>query len=128
MSARHTLPFVCFACRKSFKIDIEANDDSDLAELRVTRPCPQCAGAMPFAGRYFKAPPQDDEKQWVKTRLLWEEGWFNSPSGRGAPKSLCDAQTALLFAERQRKIEESRQRRGESETKWRRASRRRRDF
>ena len=129
MSLRHTLPFVCFACRKSFKIDIEANDERDLMHYRVTQPCPQCQSDMPFAGRYFKSPPQNALKQWAKAQWLWEKGWFTQGAGfRGSPKSLCDAQTALLFAKRLECIENSRRRLDQSQTKWRRANRRRRDF
>jgi hypothetical protein len=128
MSARHTLPFVCFTCRKSWKIAIEVNDDSDLT-YGFRLPCPQCQSAMPFAGRYFKAPPQNALKQWAKVHLLWEKGWFTeNRKFRGSPKSLCDAQTALIFSKRVEQIQQSRQRQSESQTKWRRASRRRRDF
>jgi hypothetical protein len=43
-------------------------------EQRVVK-CPQCGEAMHSMGLDFKAPPQDDVKQWKKVEILFRHGF-----------------------------------------------------
>ena len=63
------MQFACFDCRKSFK--------RKLAAVRKTEhppACPQCSKEMWEMGRQFKAPSQDDIKQWRKVEALVRGG------------------------------------------------------
>jgi hypothetical protein len=71
MADYYSLPFVCFKCRKAFKKKPLFSAPTLLQET----PCPQCGRALAFVGRYFKAPPRQDIKQWRKVQLLYESGW-----------------------------------------------------
>lgn len=125
----HSLPFVCFGCRKSFKVIWSGWSPGENNPEIFRRRCPECGEELYYGGRYFKTPPQNAVKQWAKVRLLWEKGWFTQGMGfRGNPKSLHDAQNALVILNQLARIEKKRQKRSEAYTKWRRASRRRRDF
>lgn len=61
----YRFPFVCFACRKSFKYPAQP-------EQRV---CPQCRGPMERLGRKFSAPKSGDRMQWRKVQYLVEHGF-----------------------------------------------------
>jgi hypothetical protein len=58
-------PFVCFACRKSFKYPAHP-------EQRI---CPQCSGPMERLSRKFSAPKSTDLMQWRKVQYLVEHGF-----------------------------------------------------
>ena len=71
MVAYYSLPLACFRCRKAFKKTLQPHPPTLLQEI----PCPQCGRALAFVGRYFKAPPRQNIKQWRKVELLYENGW-----------------------------------------------------
>ena len=54
-------PFVCFACRRSFR---RPGGDRDEA------PCPVCGNRAIRLSRKFKPPRRGDVKQWVKVETL----------------------------------------------------------
>jgi len=58
-------PFVCFHCRKSFKLPVS----------RAARVCPQCRGTMEMLSRKFSAPRAADIAQWKKVQFLVENGF-----------------------------------------------------
>jgi len=58
-------PFVCLACRKSFKYPVKTSE----------RRCPQCGGGMVMLSRKFSAPRSKDMSQWEKIRFLVEHGF-----------------------------------------------------
>jgi hypothetical protein len=61
----YRFPFVCFACRKSFKYPAQP-------EPRV---CPQCRRPMERLSRKFSAPKSTDLMQWRKVQYLVEHGF-----------------------------------------------------
>jgi DNA-directed RNA polymerase subunit RPC12/RpoP len=62
----YLLPFVCFACRKSFR------------KPRTVEPrrCPQCAGPVTMLGRKFCPPKAAQIEQWKKVQYLAEHGFL----------------------------------------------------
>jgi hypothetical protein len=58
-------PFVCFGCRKSFK----------LPASKTARVCPQCRQPMEMLSRKFSAPRSADLMQWRKVQYLVEHGF-----------------------------------------------------
>jgi DNA-directed RNA polymerase subunit RPC12/RpoP len=92
----YLLPFVCFACRKSFR------------KPRTVEPrrCPQCAGPMTMLGRKFAPPKAAQIAQWKKVQYLAEHGFlFHSlwvPIERGVkllvkyPKTLAEAKRFVV--------------------------------
>lgn len=58
-------PFVCFACRKSFKLPVSISP----------RLCPQCRRPMEMLSRKFSAPRSGDIAQWKKVQFLVEHGF-----------------------------------------------------
>ena len=58
-------PFVCFACRKSFKYPVSL----------TTRHGPQCRGPLEMLSRKFSAPKSKDMAQWQKVKYLVEHGF-----------------------------------------------------
>lgn len=72
----HLQHYACFGCRKAFKQPFSA----DLPE----RACPQCRQPMTIMGTDFKAPRQDDVRQWQKVAVLARAGirfFPSSPDG-----------------------------------------------
>lgn len=53
--------YVCFDCRKSFK-------------LKYKRLCPDCRKELVFAGRDFKAPKRGKKKEWKIIREFLSSG------------------------------------------------------
>lgn len=62
---RFRFPFVCFSCRKSYKLPT-----SDKPRL-----CPQCRKPMEMLSRKFSAPKSKDILQWKKVQFLVEHGF-----------------------------------------------------
>jgi len=58
-------PFVCFGCRKSFKLPVS----------KAPRICPQCRQPMEMLSRKFSAPRAADLMQWRKVQYLVEHGF-----------------------------------------------------
>ena len=95
----HRFPFVCFACRKSFKYPAQP-------EPRV---CPQCRGPMERLSRKFSAPKSKDLMQWRKVQYLVEHGFrFHTayvPVAPGVsrsvdyPKTMQEAKAFVEFIE-----------------------------
>ncbi|GAB3030468.1 hypothetical protein GCM10027285_11360 [Oleiagrimonas citrea] len=63
------ISYACLDCRKAFKRPVH------LQNMPEHAPCPECGGPMHDFGRHFKAPRQDDIKQWKKVRFLIEHGF-----------------------------------------------------
>jgi DNA-directed RNA polymerase subunit RPC12/RpoP len=57
----------CFECRKAFKQNIDYLPEE---QSRPEPVCPECGGKVWEMGRTFKAPKQDDVKQWRKVESL----------------------------------------------------------
>jgi len=61
----YRFPFVCFDCRKSFKLPVSTG----------TRLCPQCRRPMEMLSRKFSTPRSADLVQWKKVQFLVEHGF-----------------------------------------------------
>jgi hypothetical protein len=70
MEPAYLIHFACFACRRSFKRNVDIN-----APVYV-KPCPSCAGCALHVGRHFKAPKATDQDQWKKAEYLVQSGFF----------------------------------------------------
>jgi hypothetical protein len=55
---RHLIQCACFECRKTFKKPVSLEECV----------CPDCRGPMTRMSRTFKAPKQEDLKQWRKVQ------------------------------------------------------------
>ena len=71
-TATNKVHCVCFGCRKCFK----QRGSSNWNPQGAIRPYvgPHCRRKMVRLGRYFKAPPQRNRKQWLKVELLYRQG------------------------------------------------------
>ena len=116
--------FACFQCRKMFRLAAQEdlplpsrpdNDNfSDYGRRRVwsqqkaTRlaKCPQCSQQMHNMGLNFKAPKNNDLKQWHKVELLHRNGgsWHDCGCGGSGPnaKTLQDAERLVAAWQRNR--------------------------
>ena len=65
---RYLVAYACTACCRSFK-------RSAGPQAPEFRKCPNCGLRARHVGRFFKAPPADDAKQWAKVRFLVEHGF-----------------------------------------------------
>ncbi len=81
----------CFECHKAFKQDVYYLPEGKPQPESV---CPECGGKMWEMGRTFKAPKQDDVKQWRKVETLIKRGiTFHSYGSHGLgrfPRTLND--------------------------------------
>ena len=68
-----TMPYVCFACRKSFKRRRRFGDEGHRAE------CPACHATAVALHPHFKAPRAADVRQWAKVQRLVEAGVYFCP-------------------------------------------------
>jgi DNA-directed RNA polymerase subunit RPC12/RpoP len=76
--------YACFHCRKVFKqISVFELNDTEIQSRQYK--CPQCSQIMKDMGRDFKAPKQDDKKQWAKVKLLHSNGFTYHSCGCGGP-------------------------------------------
>lgn len=75
--------FACFQCRKIFKRKVPF-DWKKLEEKR----CSQCQAVVWFTGTAFKAPRQEDSKQWQKAELLIKNGILFHPNYGYRPRVL----------------------------------------
>lgn len=123
----HSLPFVCFNCRKSFKVVWSGFSPARNSPRILGQCCPECAGQLRYVGRYFKAPPKNCLKQWRKVELLFQRGW-RADDLCGGPKTLSGVFDFLQNAKTHTAKSYRAYKRSEAEKKWRRARRRRRDF
>ena len=99
----YRFPFVCFACRKSFKYPAQP-------EPRV---CPQCRGPMERLSRKVSAPKSGDVMQWRKVQYLVERGFrFHTayvPVAPGVsrsvdyPRTLQEAKAFVAYIEASRR-------------------------
>jgi NAD-dependent SIR2 family protein deacetylase len=84
----YKVPFACFDCQKVFKqtnlLELPKNQQPQPGESRICK-CPQCGKPMSNMGHDFKAPKQNDLKQWEKVRLLYEHGFAYHSCGCGGP-------------------------------------------
>ncbi|MBI2575610.1 hypothetical protein HYV84_00200 [Candidatus Woesearchaeota archaeon] len=92
---KYKLPFACFKCRKSFKLDTETdyntlhpfgrpNSGSSEKSGEIIAICPECGDRMNYMGHDFKAPKLSEIKQWKKVEILYKSGFgFDSCGCRG---------------------------------------------
>ncbi len=115
MADYRTLPVVCFGCRKSFKKKpLEDTTHTFLDSM----PCPQCGNPLHFVGRYFKAPPCNNLKQWRKVQTLYENGWrANGYYGRKL-STLRAAKTYLREQPEQERAAQLQRKQEEQQQKW----------
>ncbi|MNI45398.1 hypothetical protein D3C73_998220 [compost metagenome] len=76
--------FACFSCRKVFK-QVSNLELSETENLNRLYKCPQCNEIMKDMGHDFKAPRQDDRKQWTKVELLYNNGFSYHSCGCNGP-------------------------------------------
>jgi len=76
--------YACFTCRKVFK-QISANELNKAENSDREYKCPQCGAAMNDMGHDFKAPKQNDVKQWTKVEILYKHGFTYHSCGCGGP-------------------------------------------
>ncbi len=82
---KYLMQCACFECRKSFKRDNISYWSEK--EPQIEPLCPECGGEMWWMGRTFKAPKQDDVKQWRKVETLRRNGIdFHSYGSHGLGK------------------------------------------
>ena len=72
-------PFVCFACRKSFKRPFELD----------APPCPDCGEATVGLSEKFQAPPKKDVKAWRVVEFLVENGFRFASIWERDERGLC---------------------------------------
>lgn len=76
--------YACFQCRKVFR----QTSNYELGKHDVqnrTYTCPQCGRTMNDMGHDFKAPKQNDVKQWMKVEILFNNGFTFHSCGCGGP-------------------------------------------
>ena len=72
----YKIPYACFNCRKVFKHSPwELPPKQRLISEKRNVKCPQCGIIMHCMGRNFKAPKQNDLKQWKKVEILFQHGF-----------------------------------------------------
>jgi hypothetical protein len=81
--------FACFRCRKTFKHYLWCEAPwgrRSRGPTRITRVplCPECRQPMADLGLDFRAPRQNDRKQWRKVELLYQRGVAFHNCGCGA--------------------------------------------
>ncbi len=67
-----TYPYVCFACRSSFKRWVSWKFE----ERPLTLTCPRCGHKAVCLSRKFKPPKRSNTMQWEKVRALVIGGCF----------------------------------------------------
>jgi DNA-directed RNA polymerase subunit RPC12/RpoP len=94
-------PYVCLACRKSFKRKWIEEFQAGMGMPDKT--CPHCGGVAIGLSRNFKAPPMNDIQQWAKVAYLIKNGFrFHhqyDESGQAVPypATLADAKKFVLL-------------------------------
>ena len=91
----HKQHFACFQCRKAFKRRWPCDYLPRGVLASRPFPCPQCGQPMNDMGVDFKAPPQNDQRQWLKVAVLysfgirfdWEQATGDGPGPRPATLS-----------------------------------------
>ena len=71
MATPYNMAFACLDCQKSFKREFDLSK-----EYPLTLICPNCGGISHNFGRHFKPPKKTDTKQWLKIKLLFENGFY----------------------------------------------------
>jgi len=91
----YLFPYVCFACRKSFKRSITEEGLPD-------KTCPNCGGVAHGMSRKFKPPAAKDTTQWDKVEFLFQNGYrfFTQHDENGQcvpyPKTIKEAKAFVL--------------------------------
>ncbi len=78
-------PYACFNCRKMFKQTSPWDTPAKQRVFEREVKCPQCGQLMKSMGHDFKAPKQNDVKQWKKVQILFEHGFAYGSCGCGGP-------------------------------------------
>ena len=68
---KYLMQHACFECRKAFKRYVSYGPNEEPLPEPL---CPECGRPMEEMGRAFKAPKQDDVKQWRKVEALVRNG------------------------------------------------------
>ena len=113
-SGPYRQPYACFDCRKVFHATMEW----DKVERRtVDFPCPECKQPMHSMGLDFKAPKQQDIRQWRKVKMLYDNGFTYRSCGCGPglrPKRLSEVKPFLEEKEHNRVLQEVAQQRAKA--------------
>ncbi len=130
--------FACFHCRKMFRpaaqedLPLPArpeNDNfSDYGRSRVWQKvirlakCPQCSQQKHNMGLNFKAPKNNDLKQWRKVELLHRNGftWHDCGCGGTGPhaKTLRDAEQLIRVKDEQKRAHIIKSKQETQNTRW----------
>ena len=98
-----------FQCRKAFKRRWPCDYLPRGVLASRPFPCPQCGQPMNDMGVDFKAPPQNDQRQWLKVAVLysfgirfdWDQATGEGPGPRPATLSALEDYLVSLGHERE---------------------------
>jgi hypothetical protein len=96
--------FACFRCRKAFKRRWPGDYRPPREPDGRPFPCPECGQPMNDRGVDFKAPPQNDQRQWLNVAVLysfgirfdWDRDTSEGPGPRPATLSALEDYLAAL--------------------------------
>lgn len=87
--------FVCFDCRKMFRIDAERAQSGEKPVV-----CPDCGRVMREVNRDFQPPRKDDKQNWEAARLLYLTGHgFASDAQAGSRERIARVGQAKRYIE-----------------------------
>jgi hypothetical protein len=102
---KYLMQHACFECRKAFKRYVTYGPNEEPLPEPL---CPECGRTMEEMGRAFKAPKQDDIKQWRKVEALVRNGiTFHSYGSHGWGKFPTVLNEVAPFIEKVRRRSES---------------------
>jgi hypothetical protein len=81
-------------------------------------PCPQCGRALAFVGRYFKAPPRQNVRQWAQSSNLVRNGWRADGYQARNLSNLRAAKAHLRELPEQERAARIRRKQEEQQQKW----------
>jgi NAD-dependent SIR2 family protein deacetylase len=98
--------FACLSCKKTFKHQMwKFERYARPQEARSDRVplCPQCRKPMADMGLDFRAPRQNDHKQWRKVALIYRHGITFHGCGCGGDERPATLAEARVFVENRRR-------------------------
>src|SRR4051794_41003798 len=91
-----SVTFVCFACRRSFKLHRDRNR-SWTSFLRGVDVCSECRGPTTNVGTKFHVPPRSKKKEWARVEWLVRRGTWCLLDSATTLKSAKQAAEALFL-------------------------------
>ena len=93
---------ICLSCRKVFKKPhafFEVQDKDRLRPLRMLWKCPQCGGSMVYVGYKFRAPAENNLREWRRIERALKEGrdYAISTARKQQPKPKLDRQFCIAL-------------------------------